>query len=142
MNLRLRTAFPVSHRFCLIVFSFPFESMYLLIFFLDLIVSPFIVSNMLFFLDYHLFFLFFLFLNCFSSTIVSIYPPPVPSSPCIPTSHPHPTPLAFVHVSFIRVSWRLFSYFSHYPSPPASGYHQSVLYLKVSVYILLACLFC
>ena len=77
------------------------------------------------------------FLNCFSSTVVSISPP----NP----SHPHSPPLilppsGFVYVSFIHVPQNPAPFtlviFSHLPS----GYCQFVLHFNVSGYVLFVCL--
>ena len=86
----------------------------------------------------------FFYFYCCSSTVVSIFPPPLSPALLTPTSHPQSfPPFGFVHGSFIHVPWRSFPFFSPlFPSPLPSAYCQFVLYFHVSGSILLACLFC
>ena len=84
-----------------------------------------------------------LFFNCCSSTIVSIFSPPVPPTPATPTSHPQsylPLALSMCPLYMFLDDPSPFSpvILSHFPS----GYRRVVLYINISGYILLACLFC
>ena len=63
------------------------------------------------------FFLPFLLFYCFSSTVVSILPPPIPSIPAIPTSHPRSYPLWFCPCVLHTHSWKPSSLFSPLPLP-------------------------
>ena len=83
------------------------------------------------------------FFNCFSSTVVSVFLPPLPPTPAITTSHPQSyLPLALS----MCPSYMFLDAPTHYPllslSLLLSSYCQIVLYFKVSGCILFACLFC
>ena len=87
---------------------------------------------------------FFKLFYCCSITVVCICPTPLPPPNA---SHPHfppllPSPLGFVHVSFIVVPGNPPHLPPVIPSHLPSGYCQIVINFNVSGYILLACLFC
>ena len=99
------------------------------------------IFPMLYLHPYDCFLIFFTYFYC-SSTVVSIFPLPLPPTPAIPTSHPwfyHPLILSMCPL-YMFVKTLL-------PFPPISLSHlpsgdcQFVLNFNVSGYILLACLF-
>ena len=61
---------------------------------------------------------------CGSSTVVSIFLPPLPPTPATPTSHPWSCPtFGFVHVSFIHVPDNTSPFSPIIPSHLPSGYY-------------------
>ena len=88
---------------------------------------------------YFFFFYFFLLLCKYSCLH---FPPPLPPTPPIPTSHPWSYPLWFCPCVLYTCSWKPFPFPPVIPSHLPSGYCQFVLNFSVSGYILLACLFC
>ena len=91
-----------------------------------------VVSNWKTHMDYFFFY-------CCSSTVVSIFTPPRPLAPPIPTLQP--TPFGFICVSFIHVSWWDFLYFPPlFLSPLPSGYYHLFFISKfVVIFCLLVC---
>ena len=87
------------------------------------------------------FFFSFLFYCC-SSIVVSIFSPPLPIAPAIPTSHPQSYLLWFCPCVRYRCSWNPSLFLPIIPSYLPSSYCQFVLNFNVSGYILLACLLC
>ena len=89
--------------------------------------------------------LFSFFFYCCSSTVVSVFPSPLPPLLHRPLPLPtlHPTPLLLCPCVLYTCSLMTLPLFPpSFPSPTLSGYSQFVLYFNVSGYILLACLFC
>ena len=81
-----------------------------------------------FLLFIYLFIYLFLSYYCCSSTVISIFPPPLPSTTAIPNS----PPFGFVHVSFIHALWWPLPFFPMlFPSPLPSSCCQLVLYFHV-----------
>ena len=84
-----------------------------------------------------------LFLYCCSSIVASICPPPLPTTPAIPTSHPRSyPPLALSMGPLYMFLTTLPLLPPIIPSHLPSSYCQFVLNFNVSGYILLAYLFC
>ena len=84
-----------------------------------------------------------LFFNCYSVTVVPVFPPLPSSAHPIPSSHsqfPHCCPCLWVIYTCSLSSLLFFP--PLFPLPLPSGYCQFVLYFNVSACILLACLFC
>ena len=83
------------------------------------------------------------FFHCCSSIVVSIFPPPLPFTPAIPTSHPWSCPHLVLSMCPLYMFLKTLL-----PFPPIiasylpSGYCPFVLNFNVSAYIFLACLFC
>ena len=100
------------------------------------------VSDLFYFLFLFFFLFFFTFFNCFSSTVISIFPSPLRPTPAIPISHTWSSPFGFVHVSFIHVPDNPSPFSPVIPSHLPSSYCPFVFNFSVSGYIFFYFFYC
>ena len=82
------------------------------------------------------------FFQCCSSTVVSIFPPPLSSTPPNSTSHPHSfSPLALPMGPLYMFLDNPFPSFPHYPSPFPSLVTVSLFFITASL-VIFCLLFC